>query len=466
MGKGFRIASAVLAMGLAMVFGSVGVSEAAVVRARGAMTKGKKMVAVNGKRFLIVKKTRMKLDDKKVIENKLRNGMMVKVLGRGSIGAKTMVASAIQAQDEVQGRISALNAAGNPPTFTILNQNVFVDDMTVFANIPAPGGMGGLAVDQFVEVHGFRDEGGNVRATRVETKFGVGVPETETAEFKGEIAALDPVAKTFSIGTQLVNFGAPTAVVDPAGLANGNPVEVKGALDAGGVLIAASVQREDIEDEAFEARNGQKTRIEGYVTGFVDGGTSFLIDNNTILLTPTTQFRRGAIGDLADGLLVEAEGAQTAAGLVAREISFERNRIRIVAAATDVPAGGVTMLGLTAGIDALTDVNKVAPPMTVGNRFQMRGFLDKAGKLIAEEVRDSGDARDHLQGQVQSASGDTMSILNIAISLAGVSQFKNDLDQPITKGQFLGTAKVGTLVKVRGAMSGATFVADEAEIER
>jgi len=60
MGKGIRIGSAALAMGLALMFGSAGAAEAAVIRARGAMTidQGKKSVTVNGKRFLIVKKTK------------------------------------------------------------------------------------------------------------------------------------------------------------------------------------------------------------------------------------------------------------------------------------------------------------------------------------------------------------------------------------------------------------------------
>jgi len=458
MGKGIRIASAVLAVGLALGFGFEGVSEAAVVRARGAMTKGKKVVVVNGKRFLIVRKTRMKLDDKKVVEKKLRNGMMVMVIGRGSINAKAMPADAIQAQDEVQGRITALNAAGNPPSFTILSQNVFVDDMTVFANIPAPGGMPGLALDQFVEVHGFRDESGNVRASRVETKFAAGVPETETAEFKGEVAALDPVAKTFTIGTQTVNFSAAAAGAVPA-LANGNPVEVKGTL-VGAVLMAAIIQREDIEDRAFEARNGQKTRIEGYVSGLVDGGTTFLIDNNTILLTPTTQFRRGAIADLANGMLVEAEGTQTAAGLVAREISFERNRIRVEGTASAVAAGSVTMLGLTVENDALTDQRDVP---VAGNRFQIRGFKDKLGNLIAEEIRASGDPRDFLKGPVDAVAANKVTILGKEVDVSG-AVFKDDLDRPMQAGQFFAIVKPGSLVKVR--LATGTFVADEAEIER
>jgi len=463
MRQGIRIASAVLAMGMAVGFGSTGVSEAAVVRAKGVMTasQNKKLVTVNGKRFLIVKKTAMKLDDNKVTGKKLRNGMMIMVKGRGAIGAKTMVADAIQAQDEVQGRIATLSAAGNPPSFTILNQNVFVDDMTVFANIPAPGGVGGLAVGQFVEVHGLRDEAGNVRASRVETKFGVGAPETETAEFKGTVGGL--TATTFTIGAQAVNFAGATMVPAGSVLANGQLVEVRGNLDLGGVLVATMVQQEDIEDGAFDARNGQKTRIEGYVAGLVDGATTFTIDGNTILLLPNTQFRRGAIADLANGVLVEAEGTQTAAGLAAREISFERNRIRIEGAASAVAVDSVTMLGLTVENDALTDQRDVP---VAGNRFQIRGFKDKLGNLIAEEIRASGDPRDFLKGPVDAVVGEKVTILGIQVDLSTVSAngFKNDLDQGIAKGLFFATVKPGSLVKVR--LNAGTFVADEAEIER
>jgi len=466
MGKRIRIGSAVAAMGLALVFGFEGLSEAAVVRARGSMTvaKGKKSLTVNGKRFLIVRKTAVKLDDQKVPGKNLGNGMTVLVKGRGSIGAKTMVADAIQAQDAVQGNISAINAAGNPPSFTILGQTVFVDDMTIFAKLP--GGMAALAVDQFVEVHGSRDEAGNIRASRVEMKFGAGEAETETAELKGHVAALDPVAKTFTIGTQAVNFTGAVMFPADAVLADGNLVEVEGNLDLGGVLVATRVEREDLEDEAFEPRAGQKARIEGYVAGLVanlDGTFAFTIDGKAITTLPATQFRRGAITDLADGVLVEVEGAQGAASFVAREVSFERNRIRIEGAASAVSAGSMTVLGLSVEIDSLTDQRDVP---TVGPRFQVRGFKDKLGNLIAEEVRASGDDRDHLQGQVEAMSASSMTILGVVIDLAGVTQFKNDLDGPMSAGQFFGTVKVGSLVKVRGTFNGTTIAATEAEIER
>jgi len=461
MGTRIRIGSAVLAMGLAFVFGSASAVEAAVVRARGTMTidQGKKSVTVNGKRFLIVKKTKVSLDDRKVIGKKLRKGMMVRVKGRGSIGAKTMVADAIRAQDEVQGRIAAMNAAGNPPSFTILNQNVFVDDLTIFANMPA-----GMAVGQFVEVHGFRDEAFNIRASRVELKFGVGETETETAEFKGSIGAFDGVAKTFSIGTQAVNFSAATVTPAGATLATGMPVEVRGNLDGLGVLQATGVDREDLEDEAFEPHDRQKARIEGYVSGLVanaDGVTfSFSIDNNAIATLPNTQFRRGAVGDLADGVLAEVEGVQSGAVFVAREVSFERNRIRLEGAATAAAAGSVSLLGLTVEIDALTDQRNVP---VVGSRFQVRGFKDKLGALIAEEVRATNDERDHLQGPVDAITGNSVTILGMTINLSGAT-FQNDLDQPMSSGQFFGTVRAGALVKVR--LNAGTLVADEAEIER
>jgi len=462
MRKGIRIVSAGLAMGLALVFGSAGATDAAVVRARGTMTidKGKKSLVVNGKRFLIVKKTGMKLDDKKVTGKKLRNGMVVQVKGRGSIGAKTMVADAIQAQDELQGRVAAMNAASNPPSFTILGQTVVVDDLTIFANMP--GGMAGMVLGQFVEVHGLRDEAGNIRASRVEMKFGVGVPETETAEFKGMVAALDPVAKTFSIGTQAVNFAGATITPLGATLANTNPVEVRGNL-VGGVLVATGVDREDLEDEAFEPRDRQKARIEGYVsllTTNADGTFGFSIDGNAISTLPNTQFRRGAKEDLADGMLVEVEGVQSGAVFMAREVSFERNRIRLEGAATAAGAGSMTLLGLAVEIDDLTNQRDIP---AVGSRFQVRGFKDKLGALIAEEVRASNDARDHLQGPVDAISANSVTILGLTVNLSGAI-FQNDLDLPMSSGQFFGTVKIGTLVKVR--LGAGTLVADEAEIEK
>lgn len=470
MTRGRRFSWAVAAVATALAFGIGSAAEAAVVRARGTMVKGKKMVAVNGKRFLIVRKTRMVVDDTKAVNDRgLRNGMMVLVKGRSAIGARTAVADAIQAQDELQGRITALNAAGAPPSFTVLAQKVCVDDLTVFANVPPPGGLAGLALDQFVEVHGLRDEAGNVRASRVEVKAGAGEVETESAELKGEIGAFDGTAQTFTVGTQLVNFAG--ASVFPAGavLANGQLVEVEGNTDLGGTLVATRVEREDLEDEIFDPRTGQKTRIEGYVAGLVtnaDGTFAFTVGETTVQTLPGTQFRRGAVEDLTDGVLVEVEGASSGTALLAREVSFERNRVRLDAVAGTAAPTSVGLFGLSIAVNELTDLDQATLPLAAGSRFQVRGFRDSAGNLIAEEVRDSNAGRDILQGQVEVRSPDALGILGVTIDISGAGmEFRGDRDQVITRGAFMSLLRKGTVVKARGAFTGGVFVADEAEIE-
>ena len=67
-------------------------------------------------------------------------------------------AQQIEYQDNLQGPIAAKNS-GADNTVTILGQTVVVDDAAVFAS---------LNLNEFVEVSGFVDSAGRIRATYIE----------------------------------------------------------------------------------------------------------------------------------------------------------------------------------------------------------------------------------------------------------------------------------------------------------
>lgn len=162
----------------------------------------------------------------------LKLGMRVDMDSDGNQRARTIIVS-----PEVQGLISSLTASG----FVIAGQTVRVSAdpaaPTVFEGV---AGLSGLAVKDFVEVHGARASDGAIVASRIERKDPGSYAAIRVA---GTLSSLDTVARSFKIGGLQVNYGAaqllPTGVV----LASGQRVAVwSDQLVEGSILTAKSVQ--------------------------------------------------------------------------------------------------------------------------------------------------------------------------------------------------------------------------------
>jgi hypothetical protein len=293
-------------------------------------------------------------------------------------------------------------------------------------------------------------------------------------------------SNTFSLGNVTVSFTGAAISPAGAGLSNGQPVEVRGVFNAvARQFVATAVDREDLEDQSVQPSAGQKLEVEGFVAQFDGAASSFLVGTLAVRYSGATRFEGGSAADLADNVKVEAEGTINAAGvLVAAKIEFRQSRVIVQGLVTAVSTAPrrLTVLGLPVSIDDLTEVRaidvtgrdstRLADVAAGADRVEVRGRLDAAGAIVAEEVRETDDRDDELRGQVTAKNepAATLRVLGVDVSLA-VAEFRGSDGASIGAAAFFAavtpassTAR-GTEVKIKGTFAGGTLIAEEAELE-
>lgn len=413
------------------------------------------------------------VDDGPGTEADLRLGQVVTVRGTLDANGAGGRAESIDFDNEVEGPIASIDAAA--ASFVVLGQVVLTSPDTVFDD-SIVGGFAGLAVGDEVEVSGYRDAAGAIRATRVEQH-----DAGDDFEVKGVVSGLDPVAKTFLLGSLVVNYAG--AVLEDFGsdtLGNGDFVEVEGDF-AGGVLVADKVERED--DISGDA--GDESEVEGYITRFVSPA-DFDVAGVRVTTNAGTEFEGGTAADLALDLKVEVEGEFNAAGvLVADEVEIrvqpDDADVEIAGAVTALQAGGFAIQGVQVKVTPTTlwkdDSNAALPTFSLvdlrlGDYVEIRGAEDgsaAANDVIATRVeRDDDDDESILRGPVQAENEPDLTVLGITIDTTG-AVFRDEDDNPMSEAAFFAAVGVGDVVKaetdVPGAFNGNSFVAEEVEIE-
>ena len=192
-------------------------------------------------------------------------------------------------------------------------------------------------------------------------------------------------------------------------LAVGVQVDVKGHLNAAGVLAAQQIEFDDDD-------NLNEIEIEGTVTRFVSI-TDFHVAGRPVTTDVWTRFEDGSGRSLRDGVRVEVEGYLNASGvLVAREIEFDddsfddddddRNEVEIEGWVTRfVSISNFHVAGRPVTTDAWTRFEYgSAENLRVGVRVEVEGYLNAAGVLVAWEIefeddryRDGDDVRNEVE---------------------------------------------------------------------
>ena len=433
----------------------------------GAMTRGSAIV--NGIRYTVAASTVIRIDDNNAghVEAELRDGMEVKLKGRIGDDRLTGQAEKIEVEPEVRG---ALGGKGLDD-FTVQGQHVITDDVTVFEDRLGATSFSSLTFSALnegekVEVHGGRDDLGNIHASRVERRN-----DNPTDEVKGFVSA--KLGTVISIGTFSIDIaGVP---VSPAGATVdvGDLVEVH--LNAAGTA-ATRIDREDLEDQAegLEPAEGMEFEVEGFIAGFTSHPGTFFVGNDNIQTTSATRFENGVAADLMDGVKVEAEGHKTNGVLVAEKISF-RDSVRIEANAD--ANGSANVLGKTVKATSGTQLGNLASiaAIAAGDGLKIRGFLNPDNTTITatrvEKLSNPVSASQIiLQGVVTSFTGPPASALSIAgitVDASGAAEFQALDDSLITAAAFFNSLAANrTVVKARGSFAGSTLTANKAEIEK
>ena len=455
----------VLAASIAACGGGTGGTGATTPPPGSAVSQGiitaKGSIFVNGIEYSISGATTIKIDDNPSVENDLKVGMVVKVRGTSDDATRTGSATQIEARDILEGTISNVDAVNN--TITVMGQAVRIEDNVTRLNdddLQKVFADASFQPNDIVEVHGFADDQGGVRATRVVRKV------TGEFESKGFVTTIGATSFTLALtpgGATVLTVNFSGAL--PAGTVVGSFVEVKSAATpVAGVITASLIHLEDKLGAA-----GEKVEVEGIVTS----GTlaSFVVNGQQVVTSASTLFEGGLASDFAVGVELEAEGPLDANGaIVATKISFESN-IKIEGDASLVSATGLTVLGKAVAINQFTRTDN--PPLLNGSHVEVRAVPDRNGNLIATRiVVRSASTKAFLQGPVTAANSaaGTLTILGTAIVSDGSTQWRassTSTDLPVTQTVFFGQINANvTVVKVKWDPFTSTSLAiKEAEIE-
>lgn len=436
-------------------------------------------VIVNGVKYNTDAATIL-LDDNPGVEDNLRVGMAVRVEGTVNDDGTTGAATKIEFNDLLEGTV------GTPPNLTTntlvaMGQTVKFDNLTVFEDKVTGttgtlvGASASVIAGNVIEVSGWLDDSGAVRASRVERKaasFTAG-----ELELKGTIANLNDTAKTFTIGGLTIDYASATSIEGT--LINGVSVEIKSTQALSGTTMTAS--KVVVKSSPFADVTSGRLEIEGYVTALTTSD-EFAMGSQRVKTSASTVFENGTAANIAVGTKLEVKGTMSSSGVLnATKVSIRLpNNIEIEATvdAVDANAKTVTLLGVAVQMTSATqfedDSNAKLRPFSLANLSQgdyveMKGYL-KDGKVTASRLaRDDLDSDILLQGVVSVKAGDlsTLTILGITVDTGAGAVYRLVSDGPaVTRAAFFDAVSAdSTLVKAKGTWNGSSLTATEVEIE-
>ncbi|MEH6634019.1 MAG: DUF5666 domain-containing protein [Halioglobus sp.] len=414
--------------------------------------------------------TIIKIDDNGVDESQLKRGMVVQfqagddanaALGKG-------LAVSIAADNLVKGPITLLDPV------KVLGQTVVITGTTVLDNLPG-GQFSNLKVNDIVEVAGHRGVNAEILATRLEFKTN-GIPEWKiTGPVSGSV-----IGSHFFISDQKILVNGLTAQDCAGGIPKGDRVEVKANQDSlytpGSVLSTATsieCQSPGISTPDNPISFKLPAEVEGVIST-ITSPQSFVIDGQVVQLLASTEFRGGNQDDLVVGVRLEVEGTLNteSSELLAREIKFKESRVRIEApwqAPLAAAAGdSFRLLGITVFETPVTDDEDGVFDSSEDAQVEVRGYVDTAGNVIAEEVRNRGesDASDtRLRGPVANIQSPTFEILGVVVDTSTAREIRDENDVLIGSAAFFGLISPGSIVSVQDGVYDGVSRLDQGKIE-
>lgn len=444
----------------AVGIGGSGITSFGLVTAVGSIT-------VNGVKF-DTQGAIVTIDDAPGLESDLRVGLVTNITGTLNSDRVTGKATRVDVDNELKGTVDSapiITATGG--TFTVFSQLVVVDGNTVFANAT---GLGDFIAGTPVEVSGFRDSGGQVRATRVERKTVV----PANIKVKGTAGNVNNGARTFTLGTLTIEFaGAQTINFPAGGLSDGLLVEVKAAsLPAAGVMTAASVE---VRSGVLGQVSGD-VELEGIINGLAGSAPnfSFIVNGQSVTTNAGTAYERGTTGSLANNIRVEVEGQISGGVLLAAKVEFKErdNDVKITAqvSAKSATASNLTMFGVP-GVSVTTDVSTIFQDNS-SQQLRVFGFAEiqvndwlvieavnvgansvAATKVVRVEA--PSDNRVILQGPVDSRTAlPDIFILGVDGRTQTTTAFQDANGGPLIQTIFFAQLSTNRIVKMSGLFDG------------
>lgn len=395
----------------------------------------------------------------------IKKGMVITV--NGSFNGSQHTAATVRQKDAVEGLVQSVAADGL--SLVVMGQTVLVDNTTIIDdNVPGRNIQNLAARTDNVEVNGHIRPNGIIQATFLEKKV-VGV----TPEVRGFVNNHVAGSGTFQIGALTVNYGGADISDMPAPSGSnwdGLFVEAKGAnfVSSSTTLSASKVERETKGlGQAID-----EFEVEGFVTqaGAPNGNViSFTIGTTPVRTTASTEFRGGTVDEIVVGGKLSAEGRFDGSTLIAKHVKFHES-VRLEGDIATIGSNVFTIAGLpnvAISLNSQTDVrNAGLNSLSIGDHVRVRGHVNGTTSVSATRVEfRSADTDLDLQGPVQSITGNDLVILGVSVDTSSMNHFESVAGSSMSRGVFLASVKVNSLVKVKGERNGTVAIWGEAELE-
>ncbi|CAN5457932.1 hypothetical protein BH10PSE17_BH10PSE17_37330 [soil metagenome] len=356
---------------------------------------------------------------------------------------------------EVVGRITAIDNATS--RFVVAGQTIAVSvDPAAPTVYDGASGFADLSVLTPVTVYGIRNGDGVVVATRVEVRDPALPAVTRVV---GPIAGLDTTAKTFTIGSLLVNYSAATVLPSGGTLANDQRVAVYAPTN-GTTTLAATVVRIQVPFYV----EGQQARRAGFVAQLDFAAKTFKLAGVDVNASNAT-FTNGTAADLANGRRVRVIGTYTGSRIVASGVTYVVNQgdaaVQLTGPVTDfVSAASFRVRGVPVDASATTvaylPADATSANLANGVIVKVTGSV--SGNVVlpsAIEFVDTGTTRS-LFGLVSGydSTAGTFRLFGLSMRLDAACVFLNADGTAAARGDFGN----GDLATVSGTLNSGVFV--------
>lgn len=314
-------------------------------------------------------------------------GMIVSVQGSIDSNGLTGSASSISFADELQGVLSANGLSSGEGSLTIQGQTVMVDGATIYANKTGNASydvIDALAAGNVIEVSGFNNGQGTVYASRVELKAET-LQDGDEISIKGVVSTVNTSMKTFSLGSQLVDYSGALQDLSEAELVAGDGslyIEVKATADSS-TLLATSVKKVGDGEFAIKLAEGSEFELEGVITAISNPGIA--INGQTVIMPADFFLTAAALEDK-----IEVSGVYNADGVLVVDsyASREEGEIRMLAHLENIYVNNrsLVMLGRSMSVDNAVVMEDDKSDPTSGP-LRYFGLAD----LVAESDTYAGD---------------------------------------------------------------------------
>lgn len=266
-------------------------------------------VIVNGMRFGTVGASLSDDDGSPVRLQDLALGMSVNIDGTVDDNTGRGRAKSLSLVHGNTGAITSIDRSSQ--TITVMGLTIKTNTATAYKNVAS---FSALAVGDAVEVYGTLQSDNTVLATLIEKETG-----TYTNRAVGRVSNLDTNAKTFKIGSLVVNYGTATVI---GALAEGRQIKVTATQGSvNNVLIANSIKVTDGAAYGSSVASGTFLKIKGVAEAVPING--LLTVSGTRVNVAQATYEGGTT--IAAGALLEIKGTWDGTVLQASKVELERN---------------------------------------------------------------------------------------------------------------------------------------------